>query len=272
MSIQTPEEFKKLMPTGIYIFVPAFLGQLFDVTLKSVAKAAHILGSLDVPMRIGTVSHPDIADVRNGALSVWHEKFPDCSHILFVDADMGFEPKLILDMLAFNQPIVGAVYPKKQDTREWVINIGPTEDSQRLISRCGGFVSCDGLGGGCLLIRRDAIDEMVAAYPELVETDMETIPMKGALKKAGITRFLKLFDKITLPSRVVISEDLAFCKRWLDLNLSAPATEPGAQGKDSRMDHSAHHIWAAIGHKLDHMGPKIYSGNFKEEMIDGTKS
>lgn len=261
------EDFKKILPTGLYVFVPAFIEQLFSNCFKSGFRVAHLLGSLNVPAMIATVSHPDIADVRNCALSVWYEKIPDYSHMLFIDADIGFPPKLLLDMLAFNQPIVGAVYPKKQDERDWVLGVSPTDDKQRLISKCGGFVSCDGLGGGCLLIRRDAITEMVEKYPEMITTDIDSAPMHNALQAAGMTRLFKFFDKITLPNGKVISEDISFCKRWMDLNLSSPLDDMKAQDFDSRMDKNGHHVWAAIGHQLEHMGPNTWRGCFRDEVI-----
>ncbi len=38
---------------------------------------------------------------------------PSYTHLLFIDADMGWRPELIEKMLAFDQPVVGCVYPKR---------------------------------------------------------------------------------------------------------------------------------------------------------------
>ena len=43
----------------------------------------------------------------------WFDK-TDASHLLFLDADMGFDPQLIVDMIAFDQPLTGAAYPKRE--------------------------------------------------------------------------------------------------------------------------------------------------------------
>jgi hypothetical protein len=38
----------------------------------------------------------------------WYDALPDSAHLLFIDADNRFAPQLVLDMLDFNEQVVGA--------------------------------------------------------------------------------------------------------------------------------------------------------------------
>src|SRR4051812_3457683 len=59
------------------------------------------------------ISFPLVAHARNYFASrVLNEA--SYTHLLFVDADMGFAPILIEHMIAANKPVVGCVYPKRQ--------------------------------------------------------------------------------------------------------------------------------------------------------------
>src|SRR5262245_28806784 len=60
-----------------------------------------------------SLSYAEIAESRNFLLTRWFDK-TDASHLLFVDADMGFDAQLIVDMIMFDKPLTGVVYPKRE--------------------------------------------------------------------------------------------------------------------------------------------------------------
>jgi hypothetical protein len=94
---------------------------------------------------------------------------------------------------------------------------------------------------GVTLIRRDVIAKMVEAYPELIDTRIALHPAGETIKQAGSNRILRFFEKLDLPERGIVSEDLSFCLRWNKLG-----------GK----------VWAAIGYRMSHVGPFDYSGRY----------
>jgi hypothetical protein len=214
----------------IFCFIPAFGRNISATTFETSHHLAAALMSKGHQFSVGTYSWPDIEQIRNMSMSYWYDLMPDSEYLLFVDADMGFSPQVVLDMIAFGEPVVGAIYPKKTYPIDWVVS-GLKDGEKR-----GEFWEVEGLGGGCLLIRRDAITRMIEQYPDLIGNYMSLADMK----EAGCKRTLRFFDKIQTDEGPV-SEDISFCKRWRAI---------GGQ------------VWGAIGHEISHVGLHAFTAGF----------
>jgi len=199
-----------------------------------------------------TISYADIVESRNFLLTHWFDK-TDATHLLFIDADMGFEPQLVLDMVGLDKPVVGVVYPKRQiDLERLTKLVGEGESPPRAINRAHdfilrrnarsgavnakGFVEVDGIGAGVLLIRRDCVDTMLKKMPELSD--------KGAKKSSplakNLDRLIRAFEPMFVDSGR-LSEDFAFCHRW---------RQCGGE------------IWANITHEITHIGLHRFKGRY----------
>jgi len=225
------------MATDILIAVPAF-GQMITATtfLTTHSLRQHLMNK-GIGGGITTLSFPDIAELRSMFVTIWYDTMPNSSHILFIDADMGFEPDLVTDMLIFNEPVVGTIYPQRKMPLSWAGSGNGTPQAERR----GDFMKCEGVGFGCTLIRRDAIAQMVEKFPELIDTRLHLHPAGETLRNAGTNRLLRLFEKLDIPDRGLVSEDLSFCIRW------------GQCGGS---------VWANIGRRMSHVGPFDYSGRY----------
>lgn len=225
------------MATKLFIFVPAF-GQIVTATtfLTTHALQQHLL-TKGVQGGISTLSFPDIAELRAMAMTIWYDTMPDSSHMLFIDADMGFPPDLVTDMLLFNEPIVGTIYPQRKHPIGWAGSGTGSPHTQRR----GDFMEVEGVGMGCTLIRRDVVDIMLAKMPHLVDTRLALHPAGDTIRQAGSNRIIRAWEKLDLPERGLVSEDLSFCIRW---------RQCGGQ------------VWANIGKRISHVGPFDYSGRY----------
>lgn len=219
----------------VFVFIPAFGQQVTTTTFLSVIQLQTALMHHGFAGGIAALSHPDIAELRNMALTIWFDRM-DATHILFVDADMGFDPSLVMDMLAFDEPVVGVIAPKRTLPLEFA---GSGFGDQEL-ERRGQFVCVEGVGMGVTLIRRDAIAKMVSALPEIVDPRMATFPQRHAMGANPPDRLIRAFDKINIDSGW-LSEDFSFCRRW---------RECGGE------------IWASIMHPITHVGPYPFTGRY----------
>lgn len=218
---------------NIFIFIPAFGRQISTTTFESSHALMSAFYQKGVQASIASFSWPDIDEARNCALSYWYDCCPDSTHMLMMDADMGVHPNMVLDMLTFSEPVVGAIYPKKCFPIEWV---GSGLEAPEYRS---GFIEVEGLGAGCLLIRRDAITAMIEKFPEMIY-DYVSVPETRFM---GAKRTFGFFDSYRIPAGKV-SEDIAFCRRYRE-----------AGGK----------IWGSTAYQIAHVGPYEFSHCFAKE-------
>lgn len=175
--------------------------------------------------------------------TIWMDTMPNSTHLLFMDADMGVPPELIGDMLMFDQPLIGTIYPQRKLPLSWAGSGNGTPQTERR----GDFMRCEGVGFGCTLIKREVVTKMIEKFPDLIDTRIHLHPAGETLRQAGTNRLLRFYEKMDIPDRGLISEDLSFCIRW------------GQCGGE---------VWANIGHKISHVGPFDYSGRYLD-VIEG---
>lgn len=223
--------------TRIFVFVPAFGGNITNATFLTTHALQQMFSAKGIGGGISTLSFPDIAELRSMAFTIWYDTMPDVSHLLMIDSDMGFPPDMVLDMILHDEPLVGTVYRQRKEEISWAGSGTGTPTTERRTN----FMVVEGVGFGCTLIRRDCGDKMVQAYPELIDTRISLHPAKGTLQTAGANRLIRLFEKLDVPDRGLISEDLSFCIRWNRLG-----------GK----------VWGAIGYRVSHVGMYDYAGRY----------
>jgi len=225
------------MATKLFIFVPAFGQTVTATTFLTTHALQQHLSMKGIQGGISTLSFPDIAELRAMAMTIWYDTMPDSSHMLFIDADMGFPPDMVSDMFLLNEGIVGTIYPQRKMPLSWAGSGTGSPHTERR----GNFMEVEGVGMGCTLIRRDVVDIMLAKMPELIDTRLALHPAGDTIRNAGSSRIIRAFEKLDIPERGLVSEDLSFCIRWRQCG-----------GK----------VWAGIGYRISHVGPFDYSGRY----------
>ena len=193
------------------------------------------------------VDYADIVASRNYLLTNFSYGKTDCSHILFVDNDMGFPPELVHDMLELDQDVTGAFIPSRHIDLKYLHKSKEDFDtalrkSFRFVGErhpsgetSGKFLRMTRCGTGIMLISRKAVTKMIETMPEIAQ------PPKACQLPYPMPhpQFLTPFDKVEVDGRQ-LSEDFSFCHRWTE----------GCGGK----------IWGAPHHKISHAGRFVFEG------------
>jgi hypothetical protein len=221
----------------ILICVPAFGHQMNSQTAVSLIALTKELADRQIFGGCNAVSFPDLIDLRNIFLTLWFDR-SDATHLLLVDADMQFEPQLVGDMLLADKPLVGCIYPKKRLPLSWVGSplTPPAVPEDNLLE-------LEYIGAGVMLIRRDAIEAMIAFGKVEIETDLTKTALAGLLEPQGAKRIIKGFDKLTNEEGRYLSEDFSFCHRYRQ-----------AGGK----------VYAVINHQVTHLGIYPFTGRYSD--------
>ena len=226
----------------VFIALPAFGQVNTSFTTASLVALTRFLTERKQFGGFAQKSYPDISDLRAIFLTIWFDA-TKASHILFVDHDMQFEPQLVLDMIDFDKPLVGCLYPKRTFPISWV---GSALKGDQIVEN--GFLKVEGIGFGVTLISRDCVQAMIDGGHVEIDEDMDSCVAAQSLKEFGCTRMIRAFEKIILPGRR-LSEDFSFCERHR---------------------RSGGEVWAAIHHKVTHVGDHGYSARFADNVDNGT--
>lgn len=228
------------VPRKVFIALPAFGRTNCTETTMSLMSLGPVLAAHGITYYFATQTFPDIDELRNMLLTLWYDRLADAEHILMVDADMGFAPELVLDMFAFDQPMVGCLYPKKTNPISFVgrgKKSAPTHVEQ-------GFLEVEGCGFGVTLIRRDCVTAMLEQGAAKSDERLSTHTAGPLLAEWGVKRLIRAFDKIET-EHGKLSEDLSFCRRHRDCGGT---------------------VWANGHHSITHVGPYGFSGRFLDRL------
>ena len=209
----------------VLIATPCFGAMVHQAYMLSVLKLLCSPLAQRVPFTLEMLGHDSLITRSRNTLVARFLAHPTATHLLFVDADIGFEAAQLDRMLAFNQPVVAGMYPLK--VLHWptaaarqragepaaaapLLYVGePCEGAEA--EAADGFITARHAGTGFMLLRRDGLERMVRAYPE---TRYQGIDAYSPGTSAG-TPSHALFDCMIAPETgQYISEDWTFCRRW----------------------------------------------------------
>lgn len=225
------------MTATVFIALPAFGQTNNSQTTVSLLALVQQLTLRGIASSFVAWSFPDIVDLRNLFLTIWYDRH-DASHLLMVDADMQFEPELVLDMLAADKLLVGCLYPKKRLPISWVGSALTPEQ----LPDANGLLELEGIGCGVMLIRRDAIEAMLNKGIAPIEYELGDTSMGDVIRQYGGNRVIQAFDRVKDGKRT-LSEDFSFCWR-----------HRAAGGK----------VYAVTRHVLTHIGMHQYAARYSD--------
>jgi hypothetical protein len=242
----------------LVLATPCFGGQVSSIYASSIfalQRALRPLANVDlkVHLRDGDAL---ITRARANLVTLFLDD-PAATHLLFVDADIGFAPEQVFRLIESGADVVAGCYPIKRvnwdkarraleanrpnlaaASLDYVLEI---DDPDRVVV-VNGFTRVRYAGTGFLMIRRHVLEKM-CAHPDYAPLQFFREHSLDAL--AGSPNRFALFECMIDPATgTYLSEDFAFCKRWTDI---------GGE------------IWADLDSRLDHVGPSVFRGDIASQ-------
>jgi hypothetical protein len=242
----------------LVVATPCFGGQVSSIYASSIFHLQRVLRSksnidLKVHLRDGDAL---ITRARANLVTMFLDD-PAATHLLFVDADIGFTPEQVFRLIESGADVVAGTYPIKRvnwdkakrmlegnrppvpsAALDYVLEINDPDN----IVLVNGFTRVRYAGTGFLMIRRHALERM-CRHPAYASLQFFREHSADAL--AGSPNRFALFECMIDPgSGTYLSEDFAFCKRWTDI---------GGE------------IWADLESRLDHVGPSMFRGDISSQ-------
>lgn len=178
-------------------------GSVTPAYCQSLATATAFLAAHGVPHAVMMFEDSLVDRGRDRAAATLLES--DCTHLLFIDADIEFEPESIVRLLAADKELIVGAYRKKNERSEYAVSF--TEDAATRLEQCEetGAVKIARAGTGFMMIKRVVFERLADAMPEIAYEDHSV-----AAKPRAMHAF---FEHVVRDGRRW-SEDYTFCERW----------------------------------------------------------
>jgi hypothetical protein len=218
----------KVTPKTVLIGTPAHDGRVEVYYVNSLLQTKEFLAANNIICNVIFMSYDSLVQrARNDLVKIAVEQNYD--YLFFIDSDMIWEPKWLLDLINTPVDVISGTARKKTDN-EMVFAIKIKQDflnAERLPSN-NDVMEVEGTGMAFTKITKSALKKV---------WDISK-PYKNGEREGRMVFDIGIDDKGEL-----FSEDTSFCNKWKSLG-----------GK----------TWVNISMTCGHIGSKIFSGNFKE--------
>ena len=252
----------------LMIGTPMYGGNATEAYFRSCIKLNTFFSKHGINLAFCTVANESLV-MRARNVIVNNFLNSDYTHLMFIDADIGFEAESVIKLLSYDKDVAGGAYPKKGLNWEaiakaaksgvspdqlvhygsqYAMNFKFEDPKAKTIRLVDGLTKVHDLATGFLMIKRGVFEKMIESYPELeYKNDLDL-----GKETRKFNRWFALFDTDIERDEegnfgVFNSEDYFFCRQWQRI------------GGD---------IWLDPFISLDHYGHFRFSG--RPEYILGT--
>lgn len=194
-----------LRTTRVHICMPCYGGMLTEQTFMSYIKWANTARQLGLDWTIETMTNESLISRARNTLTAKFLATPNSTHLMFIDADIGWEPWHLLVMLNRDVDVIGGLYPMKSLPIKWCVNgfDGAEEGPD-------GLQEVTKTGTGFLLIKRHVFEKL-NSHPA-------TKPFNNDIGlDPALNPHMKTYFDTAVRENRYYSEDWTFCENWRDL-------------------------------------------------------
>jgi len=229
--------------------------------MQSVFKLQAECNRKKVPIMLQLMKSSLVTSGRNLCVSEFLNS--NYTHMLFIDSDILFSVDSIFQMLDKEEEVLSIPYPMKNIQWDKVIEKWKGIPSMNYQQACtsgnmypvrikgdedditvkDGLIELSHSMTGCLMIKREALEKMIKAYPDLTIRQETMIDGKPELRKNLYNFFDTYYDK---EKKLYLGEDFAFSRLWTKIG-----------GK----------CMALITEYITHVGDYQFTGRLIDEMV-----
>ena len=238
---------------NIFVATPMYGGQCTGYYTQSMLTLGPVLNQNGYDMAYSAMFNESLIQRGRNALAHGFMQRPECTHLMFIDADIKFNPQDIIKMLEADKDIICGIYPKKEIN--WVEVEKAVKDgvpTDRLKTRTASVVvnlkdyagsvtvpvsepvEIFNGGTGFMLIKRSTFETMKSVVNSY---NNDVLFLDGGISNDRIIEYFAC--AIEPGTERLLSEDYFFC--W-------KAREAGLK------------VWAAPWAQLGHFGSYLFEG------------
>ena len=195
-----------LKTTRVHICMPCYGGMLTESCFMSYIKWSNTCRQLGIDWTMETMTNESLISRARNTLTAKFLNNKDSTHLMFIDADIGWEPWHLLVMLNAQKDVIGGLYPMKSLPVKWCVNGFDGAET----SEDGTLQEVSKTGTGFMLIKREVFEKL-NAHPA-TKPFMNDIGLPAELNP-----YMKTYFDTAVRENRYYSEDWTFCENWRDL-------------------------------------------------------
>jgi hypothetical protein len=227
----------ELRKSKIFVATPMYGGMAHGMFIKSCLDLQGLCGQYGIEVRFSFIFNESLITRARNYLVDEFLRAEAFTHLLFIDADIGFDPRDVIACLALDKEVVGGPYPKKSikwtSVKEAVVK-NPNINVGELEKVSGDFVFNPApgtekfsvaepievleLGTGFMMVKREVFNKMQKAFP-MIKYKPDHV---GQANFDGSRYIHAYFDTVIDSvdsitgggSERYLSEDYMFCQMW----------------------------------------------------------
>ena len=236
----------------LFVSTPMYGGQCFGFYTQSCLQLQTLCKNANINLSFSYLFNESLIQ-RARNLLTHHFLQSEATHMMFIDADIRFNPNDIFPMMEADKDIICGIYPKKEINWQTVrnaINAGVPDD--QLKHHTGAFVvnlvdyqtevtvpinqpvEIWNGGTGFMLIKREVFEGLIGKVPMYLNNVLDLQSNKN-----GETIHEFFATQIEPESKLLLSEDYDFCKKARN---------------------NGYKVWAAPWVQLAHVGTYAFEG------------
>lgn len=193
-----------LRTTRVHICMPCYGGMLTESTFMSYIKWANTCRQLGIEWTMETMTNESLISRARNTLVAKFLNNPDSTHLMFIDADIGWEPWHLLVLLNAQKDVIGGLYPMKTLPIKWVVNGFDGAEVE------GDLQEVSKTGTGFMLVKRDVFSKL--------DVHQAVKPFKNDIGlPKELDPYMKTYYDTAVREGRYYSEDWTFCENWRDL-------------------------------------------------------
>jgi hypothetical protein len=194
-----------LKTTRVHICMPCYGGMLTESCFMSYIKWANTCRQLGIDWTMETMTNESLISRARNTLTAKFLNNKESTHLMFIDADIGWEPWHLLVMLNRDVDVIGGLYPMKSLPVKWCVNgfDGAEEGAD-------GLQEVSKTGTGFMLIKRNVFEKLNAHPATKPFANDIGLPVE-------LNPYMKTYFDTAVRENRYYSEDWTFCENFRDL-------------------------------------------------------
>jgi hypothetical protein len=265
-------QYVKTNTPKLYVLTPCYGSVCYVNYVKCIMATKELLEKFNIPMGIEFCRNDSLVSRARNNLVAKAMNDTKCTHILFIDADITWDPIDVLKLLLSDKCLCGGVYPLKHYywekltkeenmVKKWIDKKNESQFSNSISDESviqhnllkyninyidsvlnieANLAKVKHLATGFMMFKREVIEKMGQAYPHTKYTDDV-----GFLSGTENNYAYALFD-CGVQDDHYFSEDWMFCHRW---------TQMGGN------------IYVNVGINLVHTGNEDFNGSYIASIV-----